>query len=88
VPTLFSESATCDEQFFKMFEDPEVLLTGENGSFFIVVSGEEGLRRSSSRNRRRTLKHVCRYFVADAYVLRRVYTFWYNGNNVPRLPVG
>ncbi len=38
MPTLFSESATCDDTFFKMFDDPEALLTGENGSIFIVVS--------------------------------------------------
>lgn len=39
VPTLFSENgATCDDHFFKVFDDPETLLTGKHGSFLIMVS--------------------------------------------------
>lgn len=38
VPTLFlGNEATCDDNFFKMFDDPEALLTAKNGSFFVVV---------------------------------------------------
>lgn len=37
--TLFLDNvATCDDKFFKMFDDPEALLTGKNGSFLIMVS--------------------------------------------------
>ena len=38
VPTLFLDNeATCDDKFFKMFDDPEALLTAKNGSLLIMV---------------------------------------------------
>eukprot|EP00903_Cladosiphon_okamuranus_P009173 g8761.t1 len=37
VPTLFLDNeAPCDDKFFKMFDDPETLLTAKNGSIFVV----------------------------------------------------
>lgn len=45
VSTLFLDNeATCDDKFFKMFDDPESLLTAKNGSFLIMV----GLRLGRS----------------------------------------
>lgn len=39
VPTFFSEDGyTCDDQFMRSFEDPEVLLEAKNGSYVIIVS--------------------------------------------------
>lgn len=39
VSTLFLDNeATCDDKFFKVFDDPEALLTAKNGSFLIMVS--------------------------------------------------
>ena len=38
VDTLFSgNGATCDDQFLRLIEDPEVLLTAKNGSYVIMV---------------------------------------------------
>lgn len=39
VETLFADGATCDDQFMKLFHNPEVLLTSKNGSYMIMVSG-------------------------------------------------
>lgn len=45
VSTLFlGNEATCDDKFFKLFHDPEALLTAKNGSFLIMVSLRRGGR--------------------------------------------
>ncbi|CBJ27933.1 conserved unknown protein [Ectocarpus siliculosus] len=36
VTTLISQTATCDDHFFKMSDNPETLLTAKNGSFVIM----------------------------------------------------
>lgn len=39
VPTFFSEdSYTCNDQFMRLFEDPDVVLEAKNGSYVIIVS--------------------------------------------------
>lgn len=38
VPTFFSEdSYTCNDQFMRLFEDPDVVLEAKNGSYLIIV---------------------------------------------------
>lgn len=44
VGTFFSgNAATCDNQFLKLMDDPEVLFTAKNGSYVIMVGGNPEL---------------------------------------------
>lgn len=49
VNAIFSGGgATCDDQFLRLFEEPEVLLTAKNGSYLIMVSSPRTIASSGA----------------------------------------